>query len=334
MLKHVKLNLQLFAEETIPDKSEDMNLDNEIENEDKKPEGNPFDRLYRKLTGKGEPKEKESEKKDGNDTTAKETTDNKHGDEKNDNQAEKPKADDKESDTKVLVGNGEPEYDEIVYNKEKVKIPVTERQTYLQKGYNYDKVKTAADNANAALLKAAKIEGFNTIEEYLAELDKREKVLLAEKIEEAEGDPDKIEEIVNNHPIVVKTKEERRILEFEKIKSKLSKDRFFKELEPQFDELMSVNPTASPELVYKVIRSDYLTPEKLKELISKEKESVEKRVIADVHDKERRTAPTGGDTNDGVEVIQPSDFTKKLAGIFGVSASKVARRSHELSKRS
>lgn len=32
------------------------------------------------------------------------------------------------------------EYDTIDYNKEEVKIPVSERKTYLQKGYNYDKV--------------------------------------------------------------------------------------------------------------------------------------------------------------------------------------------------
>jgi hypothetical protein len=53
-----------------------------------------------------------------------------------------------------------------------------------------------------------------------------------------------------------------------------------------------------------------------------------------MHDKERRTVPTGGDTDEGKEVVQPTEFGKKLAGVFGVSATKVAQRSHEKMKRS
>jgi hypothetical protein len=321
MLNPVRLNLQLFAEETIPDKTEGADIDNKPD--DSKKEGkpankNPFERLYKMDFTKKKPEKKEETKE----LDVKESSEDKKPDETvvDNQQKDKPEQ--------------EPEYDEIVYNKEKVKIPVTERQAYLQKGYNYDKVKQIADKANAALAKAAKLEGFDKVDDYLAEIEKREKLKIAEQIEEAEGDPEKIDSIIKNHPEVIKTREERRRLEFEKVKDELRKDRFFKEIEPQFDELMAKNPTAAPDLVYKILRSDYLTPERLKDLISKEKESVEKKVIADIHDKERRAAPTGGDVGGDKDVVQPTELSKTLANIFGVSASKVAQRAHERLKRS
>lgn len=224
----------------------------------------------------------------------------------------------------------EEEFDEIVYMKEKVKIPVKERQTYLQKGYNYDRVKAAADNANAALVRAAQIEGFDRVEDYLNELTIREKNALAEKLEEAAGDPDKLTEIINNHPDVVKTREEKRQLEYQKAKNELRKDIYFNEVEPTFDAIMEMNPTANPELVYKIARSDYLTPQKISELIAKAAESAEKKVTADMHDKERRATPTGGDAEaDGKDAVVPSEFTKEIAKIFKVDPSIVAQRAHK-----
>ncbi len=321
------MNLQLFAEgDTSPE---------EVKGQDNKPEGktarNPFSKLFNKDYTK------EPEKKDDTETDEKPVDEkaDKEPDKKPDTKPDVKKAGEEKADEKTEPEEPEkkePEYDEIIYNKEKVKIPVTERQTYLQKGYNYDKVKATADRANEALIRAAKVEGFKTVDEYLKELEMREKALLAEKIDEAGGDPEVIDDIIRNHPEVVKTREERQRLEFEKIRNELKQDRFFKELEGLFDELMIANPTADPRLVYKVIRSDYLTPEKLKEIVAKEKESVEKKVLADVHDKERRTAPTGGDSADDKELAQPTEFSRKLAKIFGVSASKIAQRSHERMK--
>lgn len=224
----------------------------------------------------------------------------------------------------------EEEFDEIVYMKEKVKIPVKERQIYLQKGYNYDRVKTAADNATAALVRAARIEGFDRVEDYLNELTIREKNALAEKLEEAAGDPDKLTEIINNHPDVVKTREEKRQLEYQRTKDELRKDIYFNEVEPTFDAIMEMNPTANPELVYKIARSDYLTPQKISELIAKAAESAEKKVTADMHDKERRATPTGGDAEaDGKDTVVPSEFTKEIAKIFKVDPSIVAQRAHK-----
>lgn len=77
------------------------------------------------------------------------------------------------------------EYDIIKYNKEEVKIPVSERQNYLQKGYNYDKVQQRAQELEqrskdleartAYLEKRARQEGFNDVESYLKAIDDLER---------------------------------------------------------------------------------------------------------------------------------------------------------------
>jgi hypothetical protein len=70
------------------------------------------------------------------------------------------------------------EYDTIKYNHEEVKIPVSERQTYLQKGYNYDAVNTKYEEAkaqNAYLERQAKISGFDNVTDYMKALDDYER---------------------------------------------------------------------------------------------------------------------------------------------------------------
>lgn len=313
------INLQLFAEETIPVKAEEANLDNKPE------EKGEFGSIIRDALGlKGKEAKKEPEKLPENKNTEVKPEDKKD-------------LETKEPDVKKDKQEPEEEFIPIKHLGKEVKIPKSEQQKYLQMGYDYQHVKGEAETAKAALQRIAKVEGFDTVDEYLAELSNKEKTILAEKIEEAAGDPDKIDEVIQNHPVVKQTKEERRKLDYANTKSELSKDRFFKELEPELDRLMEANPEANAGLVYKVIRSDYLTPERLSELITKEKTSAEKKVLADVHDKERRAAPTGGDVNDGKEVVQPTSFGNKLYGLFGLDkahAQKAAQRAHEKMKRS
>lgn len=69
------------------------------------------------------------------------------------------------------------EFDEITYNKETVKIPVTERKNYLQKGYNYDKVQAKASELEGQvkyLEKRARQEGFDDVQAYLKAIDEYE----------------------------------------------------------------------------------------------------------------------------------------------------------------
>ncbi|WP_447579926.1 hypothetical protein [Acinetobacter baumannii] len=66
------------------------------------------------------------------------------------------------------------EYDIIKYNSEEVKIPVTERQTYLQKGYNYDKVHQKATDYEQHLNKVAQITGYQSIDELIQAAEQAE----------------------------------------------------------------------------------------------------------------------------------------------------------------
>jgi hypothetical protein len=66
------------------------------------------------------------------------------------------------------------DFDVIRYNKQEVKIPVSERQTYLQKGYNYDKLQTQYQEAQKQaqyLDRLATMQGFNDTSEFLSALE-------------------------------------------------------------------------------------------------------------------------------------------------------------------
>ncbi|MBU8770328.1 hypothetical protein [Cytobacillus oceanisediminis] len=67
------------------------------------------------------------------------------------------------------------EFDIIKYNKEEIKIPVTERQTYLQKGYNYDKVQQKASDYEQHLNRVAQITGYQSIDELIKAAEEAEK---------------------------------------------------------------------------------------------------------------------------------------------------------------
>jgi hypothetical protein len=168
-------------------------------------------------------------------------------------------------------------------------------------------------------------------------LTKKQEEKLATQIEEAAGDPDKINEIVKNHPIVKATQEKElslsereRKMDFDKIVTELKKDPFYKEVEQEFNEAMLTNPTLPLHLVNVVY--DSLVGKRYRaggfnELITKEKEAAVKATIADMQDKERRAAPKGGDVNDGMEELaRPTAVMSEIAKAFGVSANKVAQR--------
>jgi hypothetical protein len=357
MIKHI--NLQLFAGDTTPEIDEEVHIEKEPVNSDiddekketktkKKPvDDDPFDRLTRGESLRGKPN-KELEKKEDKTVVDDKKTETKSDKEKLDAEKEsnaKGKDDKKKE---------EPEFYEIPYMKDKdgkqikVKIPVTERDTYLQKGFNYDKVKTEKEAANATLKRIAELEGFKTTDEYLAELDKREKAKIAEKIEEAYGDPDKIDEIMRQHPRMKQTEEkekelaekERKLSYDRKIES-LKKEEFFEELEPELKRMLNDIPGIDPDVAYSLIVGNYYRSGKNKEikkkqdeLIKETKESTEKKVTADYHDKERRATPTGGDSHGNKDMdVQPTQLTKKLASVFGVSAKDIARSAHEKMKR-
>jgi hypothetical protein len=92
------------------------------------------------------------------------------------------------------------EFDVIKYNSEEVKIPVSERQTYLQKGYNYDKVNQRVTEYEQQLNRVAQLSGYNTHDELLSALDDIEQQQQRAQYEEAGIDPDIMNQFIEKHP--------------------------------------------------------------------------------------------------------------------------------------
>lgn len=77
----------------------------------------------------------------------------------------------------INTGTPTDEYDVIRYNKQEVKIPVSERTNYLQKGYNYDKLQSQYQEAQKQaqyLDRLATMQGFNNTNEFLTALEQYE----------------------------------------------------------------------------------------------------------------------------------------------------------------
>ncbi|MED1948990.1 hypothetical protein [Brevibacillus centrosporus] len=84
---------------------------------------------------------------------------------------------DAETQESVEVDQQEEEFDVIRYNKEEVKIPKSERQTYLQKGYNYDKVQSQLEQTKqqaAYLERMARMSGYDNIEAFTQAIEAAE----------------------------------------------------------------------------------------------------------------------------------------------------------------
>ena len=326
MNEPIKINLQLFAEEL-----EETNLDNESnETEDS---GDPFERLYKMNDKKPTEVEVEAEKP---------------VDKQEDKKIEDAKT---EPDTKELEDKQSEKFITVRHLGKEVQIPLSERDKYLQMGYDYPHVKDEAKKVKDLLQRTARLNGFEKVEDYIADLDRIEKEKMIEKIENAYGDPVEIENIIKTHPLILQTQEEKQRLDDEKRKmdyekriDSLKKEPFFKELEPELNQLLEQNPNVDPNLAYSVIVGNYFRTGKLKDFeqkaidqVAKAKEATEKKVTADFHDKERRSTPTGGDSNEGSEYVQSTSFGNKLADIFGLSKEArktVAQETHQKLKRS
>ena len=106
----------------------------------------------------------------------------------------------------------EEEYDEIVYNKETIRIPKSERQALLQKGYNYEKV----HNQKAELERQMQLvdawvkdnygeHGINSWDEWQNALAARER---EETLQEAGLDEEAYTKLIENDPELKKLRDE------------------------------------------------------------------------------------------------------------------------------
>lgn len=96
------------------------------------------------------------------------------------------------------------EFDEIIYNKETLKIPVSQRQELLQKGYNYDKVhgkltehEAKMESVNKWVKENYGDQGINTWEEYQVALQTSQR---QSQLEEMGLDEDSYNQLLESDP--------------------------------------------------------------------------------------------------------------------------------------
>lgn len=109
----------------------------------------------------------------------------------------------------------------VKYNKKEVDVTEDQVDELLQKGLAMDKVREKQSETEKALTRAAKLAGFDKVDDYLSNLDKIEneavqkqkdhfETLRKELREDAESsglDPDKVEEYIDNHPLLKQANE-------------------------------------------------------------------------------------------------------------------------------
>jgi len=109
----------------------------------------------------------------------------------------------------------------VKFNKREVEIPEEEIEQYLQKGLALDKERERKNEAEKALQRAAKLAGYDKVDDYLANLDKIEQEavqrqkdyftqLKSQLREDAENnglDPDLVEQFIENHPLLQQANE-------------------------------------------------------------------------------------------------------------------------------
>jgi hypothetical protein len=222
------------------------------------------------------------------------------------------------------TADDEEEFDEIVYNKERVKIPVKDRQTYLQKGYNYDKVKGKADAYEAKLLKLQEATGKDIDDVIDIVNEKQINDAIDDLLEENPNlTEDQAKKLVlkNKQADDEKRRAQRIIQETQAVKDKeeLKNKRFFKELESEIDSLVKTTPGLTVKTAY-----NYLLGERFEELLAKEKETTKKRTVADMADRAMRQVETKKDGKDSAPTV--SKFQARLAREMGVPVSEVAKR--------
>lgn len=93
-----------------------------------------------------------------------------------------------------------PQAFKVKYNKEEVDVPYDQAPDYIQKGLNYDKVSQRATEYQNHLDRVAKLTGYESHDELLAELDALERQREAQRYEEAGISQDKFNELLEQLP--------------------------------------------------------------------------------------------------------------------------------------
>ena len=244
-------------------------------------------------------------------------------------EAKPAEEDEKESD--------DDEYDEITYNKEIVKIPKEMRREYLERGYNYDKVKGKLTDYEAKIDKISKLTGMD-VDAVIAHLEEQQQAQAVSEYADTHGISEDEAKREFEREARLKAVEEREVrrdfaaaAEAEMVS--LKEKPFFSDLEADIvafvkDSMQPGKQPIMPAVVYK-----YFIGERFEELSAKDRSKTVKRTTADIQDKMKRGAMKSGDnkTDSALDAFK-TDFGKKAAEYLGVDIAGVAKHIKERRK--
>ena len=215
----------------------------------------------------------------------------------------------------------EEEFDEIVYNQESVKIPKSERQTYLQKGYNYDKVNGKLSEREQSIKQIESLAGMN-LSDIINHLQSQAQQEQVTQYAEETGVPTEVaQRILENEQKVQSLEQRDQAREHEatilKQKEELKNKPFFKDLEQEIDGLTATG-SIDANIAY-----NYLLGQKFEELTAKERQLTEKRTIANIADRGKRAVETDLTDKTPEQVLTANEI--KYAHAFGLNPKDVAK---------
>jgi hypothetical protein len=227
-------------------------------------------------------------------------------------------------------------YEEIVYNKETVKIPKSEVKNFLQKGYNYDKVHGRLNEVEQTVKEIQELTGMDAkaVVEYL-KTQKQEQEIAGELQQMLVDNPGMTEAVAKRLLIQeqeiksIKQRDSQR--DFDAVilsqKAELKDKPFFKELEADIDVMVKKAPGVDVKTAY-----NYLKGERFDELLEQAKKNTQKSTIADLHDKAKRGITS---SSEGLgEDVDISDVNVGMARAFGNDPKEIAKYKNRELKRS
>ena len=223
------------------------------------------------------------------------------------------------------VEDDKDENEEVIDPKESNKQSPKENAQYKKMRLKAESDAKTKFDAERAELEAMKRE----IQEQRQEQEIRSSILTSDKIYEyanQEGISEELAEKMlkyeaDNQINANKIKIAENFNKVQEQKKTLSKSKYFKLLEGDVDKVLLQHPDAEFKDVYKHMLGDRI--DELEETLSK---NVEKRTIANVHDRARRKNVGGSDGSSSDSPGELSEFSKRLAGGLGINPANVAKR--------
>jgi hypothetical protein len=169
----------------------------------------------------------------------------------------------------------EPNYFEIKYNKEPVRVSYDEAPDYIQKGMNYDKVQQRATEYEQHLNRVAQLSGYQNHDEFIQALEEAERQQERQRYEDAGIDPDTFNQLLENHPDMQYAREMRaKEQEQQQLQSEVEQLRErFPELKPDdlTDELFDIKEQRGVPLLHAYLELNFskLAQQKEQEAIQK-----------------------------------------------------------------